>query len=723
MFACIALGALLLTGCKREETLIDDSVPVEKGKLSFVLPMGGNQSVTYASSLPGEKEEFEIQHLYIFWFQDDGGGNFKFFQKFECDGSSAGDIVMTPNGASLSPGAPSTIATIDVGDDQTASRFYIVANVNGVSTIKSNFMAHLTQGTLASVFETQLAEALLDANGDYTTFRSPLPMSVKNDAAYNTPGGFVYVPNPSAQKIVSGVHLTRRVARFDIMNHSQYSNFAVKNIILNRIPTQGELHDRGSKPSLAGDSWLQSMTARTIISGAAGGALSNGIFNGTPIASPTDLLDDAGNPNPDDIFDEFQDGSNDSLQIAKAAFYLFPTVLRQNDSSDPSDGTEILVEGTYGGVTRLYKLNLTADKEIEANKLYRIRIHRSINSNMNIELTVDEWDEDKDSIPTIKVADSVVWPVSATITGSKLSWTPATVNLKALGTTPADLEYSSASGDSVEFVFVTEGTNLKDNQCVQVVLEPVGTAGVDYLASDWALMDGANRANVVTYNTVKTYGTHYTTTHTIKLPPTDEPMEVTMKLINPANSKELRTVNLKSNNYDMKGKPIAMVGDTIMDATRWQKAIVTKVDSSGHATGKGYGSLTEVVALIGQCSSSNFTNFSGYNSNSPSAQINYLNTNCGGSNFVYVSSDTFVTGVASGAQVVPAGLISFVRSKFGILASSSPGTLKAIIVNLNKANAPELPVLTATGSVNIRTNASAIAGDYPQSQVLALINY
>ena len=265
MFACIALGALLLTGCKREETLIDDSVPVEKGKLSFVLPTGGNQSVTYASSLPGEKEEFEIQHLYIFWFQDDGGGNFKFFQKFECDGSSVGDIVMTPNGASLSPGAPSTIATIDVGDDQTASRFYIVANVNGASSIKSNFMTHLTQGTLAPVFEAQLADALLDGNGDYAAFRSPLPMSVKNDAAYSTSGGFVHVANPSTQKIVSGVHLTRRVARFDVMNHSQYSNFAVKSIILNRIPAQGELHDRGTKPSLAGDSWLQNMTARTVI--------------------------------------------------------------------------------------------------------------------------------------------------------------------------------------------------------------------------------------------------------------------------------------------------------------------------------------------------------------------------------------------------------------------------------------------------------------------------
>ncbi|MDR2476087.1 MAG: hypothetical protein LBD45_09560, partial [Bacteroidales bacterium] len=81
LLGCIALAAVALTSCNSEETLLTNSeVPVEKGKLSFVLPLGKKGPVTYAT-VTGKDAEYELENLFIYWFRDAGSG-YELFKTF-----------------------------------------------------------------------------------------------------------------------------------------------------------------------------------------------------------------------------------------------------------------------------------------------------------------------------------------------------------------------------------------------------------------------------------------------------------------------------------------------------------------------------------------------------------------------------------------------------------------------------------------------------------------
>jgi uncharacterized protein (TIGR02145 family) len=537
-WCCTILAAMLLTSCNSEETLlVNNEFPVEKGKLSFVLPLGKKSPVTYAT-VSGLDAEYELDNLLIYWFMETtpSSGVYELFKTFTYGIGMDNVTLSNPTTASVNM----TTATILVGDEEEASRFYIVANVNG-SGIKSDLLKHLAVGSSVADLETAYADALAeDANGDLTLLQTPLPMSIRD--ASPTGGGYVTVGNPSSEGTVTNVSLKRRVARFDIINTAAYSNFEVTRVFVSRAQKTGWLHD---KPFAGTEPWA-AVTGKTVIDA----STANG-----PAGDGTDH--DANGI--DDAFDAGGTHDGDSLYVNEAAFYLWPTVLKQNDLSDPTTGTEITVEGRYyGGVTRLYKLNLTADQPIEANKVYRIKIHRSVEAHLKFELTVDHWDDEAE-IPTANSGSTVHW-VTATFT------TPDAAAIDIATTPQATIptyEYSSSATAPVTVTITTEGTNLaagtnKHVTTIRILSKDITVR--DFLPGD--LADTQDPANIVS-NTVLTYGIRYTTTHTITLAPTDAPLDCKLVITNAANDQDHKIVMLRSNNYAKTGyKPVRF--DTLL---------------------------------------------------------------------------------------------------------------------------------------------------------------
>jgi hypothetical protein len=541
--SCKALLAiLLLTGCNSEETLLvnNDALPAEKGSLSFVLPLGKKGPVTYAS-VAGKDAEYELENLFIYWFKDIGGGNYELFKTFSY-GVGADNITLS--NTALTSHASSTVATVMVGDETAASRFYIVANVNGTG-IAAHALTNLAAGASETALQEAFANALaVDTNGNLELIQTPLPMSVIDDGS--TPGGFVTVASPAAGGTISGVHLKRRVARFDIINTESYSNFEVTRVIVNRAQRAGWLHDvafADTDPYF--DEGVTIIDASLTANGPAGIALGDNDHDGL-----------------DDAFAPGAPTEKDSTFLNESVFYLWPTVLKQNDGVDPTDGTEIVIEGKYyGSVIRLYKLKLSKDQTVEANKVYRIKIARHAETQLKFELIVDDWDDEFD-YPTANAGSSVNW-ASATF---------AAPGVTASTGLPANYEYASSSSAPVDVTIVTTGTNLTTSGHVTTV-RILPKAGAYYLASDLA----DTQAATIVSNTVLTYGAYYTTTHIISMPPTDAPIETMLVITNAANEYDSQKITLKSNNYAKTGfKPVKKgnllwapvnVGATVLDST------------------------------------------------------------------------------------------------------------------------------------------------------------
>jgi hypothetical protein len=552
LLTCTVLAAMLLTGCNSEETLLvsNNENTAEKGKLSFVLPLGKKSPVTYAP-VTGLDNEYELENLFIFWFTETApsSGVYELFKTFTY-GTGADNITLSSS--TLTSSANMTTATVQVGDENAKSRFYIVANVNGTQ-VASNALTNLAAGADPADLEAAVANVLAtDANGYLEHIATPLPMSIRDAAP--TAGGYAEVNDPSAAGTVTSVILKRRVARFDIINTADYSNFEVTRVIVSRAQKTGWLHD---KPFAGTETWLSE---------------GNTVIDASTANGPAGAGTDNDGNGIDDAFDAGGAQVGDSLHVNEAVFYLWPTILEKNDLIDPKTSTEIVIEGKfYGGITRLYKLHLTADQPIEANKLYRIKIVRHLENQLKFELTVDDWDDEVE-IPTVESGKTVAW---STATFSTTAPGGATVDLSQ--STAQSYEYAASALQPVTVTIVTEGTNLTAGADKHVTTVKILAKGspADYLASD--LTDTQNPANI-TSSTKATYGAYYITTHTITLAPTDAPLETTLQISNAANEYDSKTVTLLSNNYGKTGYAPVRVGDLL-----WAPVNVgaTKLATSG----------------------------------------------------------------------------------------------------------------------------------------------
>jgi uncharacterized protein (TIGR02145 family) len=554
---CTALAALLLlTACNVEESLLDNGTPpFEKGKLSFVLPIGKKSTTTYAvgDTVKGSDDEYKLVNLRIYWFINKGTGNTSAdYGIHKIFGTGVGINTQIAEGIdqiqlnAVNATSPHATATIDVGDETTNSRFYFVANVCGATgsgLIESRMLRDLpNHPTLtAEVFEKYVSDSLLiDQQGLMVPIGTPLPMTVA-DNTYN-PGGFVQVSNPAEQGIRDNVFLERRVARFDIINVADYSNFRVKNVIINNAQMQFTLHD---SPFV----WTTNVKNTTKINVEA-------TANGAPASNPVDA-DLNGIP---DCY-EGSTKTDSTETVNESIFYLFPTVLdgKTGAGSSALTKTEISLEGIFSNTDqRFYKIDLKdTDKPIEANKVYRIRVVPRLNNVINLELTVADWE-----------SAALYDTVGASSPGKDITWGTFTANFKgvqlndrygmdSMVNKPYVFEYASTTTDSVKITIVSKGTNcsrdsVAGHHVTHAYIDKIDNT--DYVQGDLDMTIG--EINVKS-KTVVTYAGIYETTHVITLPPTDAPLETELVMSNGINPQETRTLRLKSNNYAKTGiKPI-----------------------------------------------------------------------------------------------------------------------------------------------------------------------
>jgi uncharacterized protein (TIGR02145 family) len=578
-FLCcmIALAALLLPGCNSEETLIDNSVPVEKGKLSFVLPLGGDRTVTYAAS-DGLDEEYTLHNLRIYWF--DAADNLHRRLSWGESTSWGGEVTAPDdNGSSeieLTPGTNTTTITIQVGDYTELSKFYIVANVNGDGThpdmISSSALLDIQNGQAVSrqEFEAILSDAL-NANGKTKLLGVPIPMSIADTT--NTKGGYIEVSNPQEVTGPIEAKLKRRVARFDVINTADYSNFEITKIVVSRAQTKGFMHDSlFSKCPTA--SWDAASTYKFEVTQPVIADPNGYAFNG-PTGSGVDS-------NNNGIDDAFEGGPNqkDSTYLTKAAFYLYPTTVTEDDTK-----TQISIEGVFNKtVNRIYTLDLSSHAgnsvDIDANKLYRIRVVRDPDKQLRFKLDVADWD-DVDTITTVSQNKLITdWGVLTSTADASLAEDIGTI------TSAFEYEYSSSATNPDTLVFQTQGYRLGDknsNTEVSFIERDDMTSGVDYLASDFNRFD---TAKVITTNEVTYAGGVYTTTHKIVLPPTNAPISVRLLIANAADASNNKIINIRSNNYGLTGFKPVRVGNTLWAPLNVGASIrYRNIDFTTNATG------------------------------------------------------------------------------------------------------------------------------------------
>jgi uncharacterized protein (TIGR02145 family) len=544
IYGCIiVLAALFLSGCNNEETLIENDIPqVEKGKVSFILPFGSGGPVTYANPVTGLDEEYKLSNLRIFWFD----GNGLLYKRFGCgDGTFAGGIAESVDGDSLTAqqNQHSTVVTFTVNGYDGDAYFYIVANVNGSDTVHQNMVSsdplneiRINVHTRAD-FEKMLTDAL-NKDGSTKLLGTPLLMSVVDDAAQGTAGGCIALTldHTAPQGQAVPVTLKRRVARFDIINTARYTNFEIRKIYVSRAQNKGYLHDR---PFDETGAWADENLCKFEIK-----------------ADPTAR---------DSVAFNGPKGPGDDFHLTEAAFYLYPTIIKGDNSK-----TEIILEGIYNGDTpKMYTIDLTNPKyvnneiNIEANKVYRINVVPASEKKMTFTLEVVDW-EKKDSITSSKIGDKMTWGVI------KSSADPTkNDSIEKNATTPTlpnsyvyEFTTSLTSPDTI--IVTTQGTNLTDlategdpdkqhTSTVEINLRYGVTGG--YLASDLAILKAAGDNPVST--TTLTYGTVYTTTHKIALPPTDAPIDAQLEIKNIMNPLDSKIINIRSNNYAKTGyKPV-----------------------------------------------------------------------------------------------------------------------------------------------------------------------
>jgi hypothetical protein len=614
-----AFGMLFLGGCSNEEKLLSYENPSSgDGKLTFVLPMEYNGTVTYAAgdSTAGLAAEYEFKNLFIYWFTLDGGV-YKWAKTFEYGSGTANDITFVSGTVPSSSGARTGTATVDIGSSDTDSRFYIIANVNLADGVAANGLKQLSPASTSTEFELIASDALAKNTAGYLTpLGTPIPMSIdkasKNAAVA---AGYYEIGNPQQAGIVKDVQMKRRVARFDIMNNKDYSGLEVTNIVVSRARAKGWLQDKALNDATdfnptRGDMYIPATKAN-----GTSGSLDDDekwVFD-TSDPSPANhhWVSTAGQ---DKIPDDFQGVApvRDSLEVNPAVFYLWPTVLEATldatgKPADVTTGTEILIEGKYKNTTKLYRLMLDAETEIKANNRYTIRIARVTENTVGFELTVDHWIEGlNDSIVTSAPVETVTWGALTDESGAVIQ------DLTNKNTSGPDAEYEYCSDQEVKLILQTEGGTRGNKGVVRVDMTIDGQAGDDYLASDWAATSDPDNVHS---KTKVTYGTRYITNDTIYLPPTDAPLEYTMTIYNVAKATDNRVIKLKTNNVGKLGKQLIKLNTILEGATtipncagRWIKAIVIDVDSTNRPQALptkygeiyGYGGLNSVLGILEQ---------------------------------------------------------------------------------------------------------------------------
>jgi hypothetical protein len=387
----MALVAAMFAGCVKENTsnVEDDGYVYEKGTIAFSLPAAGKK-VTYtrADALPSEEA---LDNLVIYQFDEND-----YLEKVY----ATGNISIPGAGTITISGSDNTnrIARINIGTNASGKRtFYLVANVNGAtnSAQSDGLWSNGQQAVPAIGTSIGMFEAALQTNNltDALALACPLPMS--NEAADVTTKGIVVttVQNPGYQEVT----LKRRVARFDIVNHKDYTKFTVTGVVVKNGNLSGKILDAELAPYTpsTGDGETGDLTATA---------------NGTASLDNGDYVD---HTDPDQGLED--SGWEKSLNVAQ--FYLYPTTVT---TTAGTTNTEIYLTGEFNGKPHVYPLTLSAgDVDIDANFVYQIIVERVGEVFRFALLKVAPWDDYNDS--TIKSGLSDEFEISDLLDASDLS--------------------------------------------------------------------------------------------------------------------------------------------------------------------------------------------------------------------------------------------------------------------------------------------------------------
>jgi hypothetical protein len=566
-----AFGMAFFTGCTSEEKLtVYDKDPQSEGNLTFILPMSKNNGITYGSIAP-EGDENKIENLKIYWFLPTG----KLHKVFSWPTSSGNEESADLMAPTTSGGAYT--ARISTGTEGGLSRFYILANVNsssGISAIsvKEGALGGANIGvTSQEDFEKKLSDNLELLGSDIATISCPLPMSVADTLANNNQ---IYVELDPTQKKQVTATLNRRVARFDILNQSEFTNFEIQKVYITNAKRAGFLQD------------IEIDTA--ILLGSTMIPLPNA--NGPTIAQKdmVDTVPTTTDPNTgtitvgNGILDVFDLQLEDTLPENKSQFYLWPTVLK----ADGANGgvTELVFEGIFDKKdTRAYRLELTNDFPILSNHVYKIAVKRNAESSLQIKFTIDEWEWEDDTLSMDRNGTQVEFSHLRLIDPAQGTFINGGDSSDV--TKKDTLYYTSATPTEVHIVTTGYTLNGSGNVSSATLVAPDAKYG--YLASD---MDTINKSvsHIVT-TTSKTYGLTYHTTHTIFLPPTDAPIAYEILVQSATNSSRKKHYYIVSENYAKTGwKPFkfaytnkASLPDTLLIAPVNLGATVFDTTSTG----------------------------------------------------------------------------------------------------------------------------------------------
>jgi uncharacterized protein (TIGR02145 family) len=412
LFLVVTLVAAMFAGCVVEQRPVqDDTYGYEKGTVSFALPSSGKK-VTYQTRAAAVTGEEDLDNLVIYQF------GATVLEKIYADGITiSGAYPISITGTNNS----NRVATINIGEDTGAKTFYLVANVNGAGQVQSSALSSVAPGsTMAGAFEAALVTDELTGTNAVLSLSTPLPMS---NALDNASKGVV-VADVLAAPGSKQVTLKRRVARFDIVNHKDYTNFTVTGIVVKKGNLSGKILDEDLASYLPAPNTGDGVTGDLTLTANGNDALVN--------ADYVDYTDPG--------LGLAQGGLDKSLNPAQ--FYLYPTTILQ-----AGGGTEIFVVGTYNGVEHVYPLTLTADVDIKANFVYQIEVQRTASHEFEFKfLEIADWEDYTD------VTIAAGMNTAATEFSNLLSHHGGDLGTKAY-------DYSDKSGTDLELKIGTASTS------------------------------------------------------------------------------------------------------------------------------------------------------------------------------------------------------------------------------------------------------------------------
>jgi hypothetical protein len=374
----VTLVAVMFAGCVKETRNVEsDGYVYKKGTVSFALPATGKKvAYTRAEALTSEET---LANLVIYQFgnvQSFGYGGIleKIYASEEVSMSGARAVEISGNSDE------GYEVTINIGGDTGHKIFYLVANVNGTgNSALSSALSGFTPGvTTKEAFEAAAVTDDLEGTNAVVSLTTPLPMS--NAPTSYTKG--IEVNDVLTPGYVA-VTLKRSVARFDIVNHEDYTNFTVTGIVVKKGNLSGELVDKDlSYTPKTGDGVTDDLSATA---------------NGNDDINPAEDYVSANDPT------SGLNANGRAKSLNPAQFYLYPTTVKMDGS-----GTEIFVVGEFDGEGFVYPVTVTEDVDIKANFVYQIEVQRAELKEYTFTLVqVADWSDYNASTITAEKGDVV----------------------------------------------------------------------------------------------------------------------------------------------------------------------------------------------------------------------------------------------------------------------------------------------------------------------------